>query len=88
MIDKIWEETLGKIQTQGNAREGTTDDIPFEFEDSDNATATNMEIGFAPLDLSAFPGYSNELPETFWHTFKGDHDNITHHVECFMTMAS
>ena len=47
-----------------------------------------MEIGFAPLDLSAFPGYSNELPEVFWHAFKGGHDNATHHVEWFMTLTS
>ena len=33
------------------------------------------------------PGYSNELPEVFWHAFKGDHDNATHHVEWFMTLA-
>ena len=55
MIDIIWEETLKKIQTQDDSREGTKDDIPFEFEDLDNSTATKMEIGFAPLDLSAFP---------------------------------
>ena len=47
-----------------------------------------MEIGFAPLDLSTFPGYSEEIPEVFWHAFKGDNDNFTHHVEWFMTMAS
>ena len=40
MIDRIWEETLGKIQTQDDAREGTKDDIPFAFEDPDNLTAT------------------------------------------------
>ena len=45
-----------------------------------------MEIGFAPLDLSSFPSYFDELPEAFWHTFKGDHDNATHHVEWFMSM--
>ena len=65
MIDIIWEETLGKIQTQDNAREGTTNDIPFEFEDPDNLIATEMEIGFAPLDLSTFLGYLDELPEVF-----------------------
>ena len=47
-----------------------------------------MEIGFALLDLSSFPGYSYELPEVFWHASKSDHDNVTHHVEWFMTMAS
>ena len=88
MIDKIWEETLGKIQTQDDTREGTTDGIPFEFEDPDNSTATEIEIGFALLDLSSFLGYSDELPEALWHSFKGDHDNVGHHVECFMTMAS
>ena len=40
MIYRIWEETLGKIQAQDDAREGTTDDIPFEFEDPDNPSAT------------------------------------------------
>ena len=65
MIDRIWEETLGKIQTQDDAREGTTYDIPFEFKDPDNLTATEMEIGFTPLDLSSFPGYSHELPKAF-----------------------
>ena len=74
MIDRIWEETLGKIQTQGDAREGTTYDTPFEFEDSQSPTAIEMEIGFTPLDLSAFPGYSDELPQVFQHAFKGDHD--------------
>ena len=44
-----------------------------------------MEIGFT-LDLSGFPGYSDELPEVFYHTFKGDHDNGVHHVEFFMTL--
>ena len=88
MIGRIWEETLEKIQIHDDAREGTTYDIPFEFEDPDNLTATKMEIGFAPLDLSAFLGYSDELQKAFWHIFKGDHDSATHHVEWFMTMAS
>ena len=87
MIDRIWEETSGKGQTQDDAREGTTYDIPFEFEDPDNLTATKMEIGFAPLDLSAFLGYSDELQKAFWHIFKGYHDNSTHHVECFITLS-
>ena len=30
----------GKKQIQNDAREGTTDDIPFEFEDPDNPTST------------------------------------------------
>ena len=47
-----------------------------------------MEFGFAPLDLSTFPSYSYELTEVFWHSFKGDHDNVVHHVEWFMNMAS
>ena len=47
-----------------------------------------MEIGFAPLDLSNFQGHSDELLEILWHAFKGDHDNVTHHVEWFMTLAS
>ena len=47
-----------------------------------------MEIGFAPLDLSTLPGYLDELPEVFWHAFKGDHNNSVHHVEWFMTMDS
>ena len=61
--------------------------IPFEFKDLDNLTTTNMEIGFT-LDLSGFPGYSDELPKVFWHAFKCNHNNATHHVEWFMTMAS
>ena len=40
MIDRIWEETLGKSEDQDDAREGTTDDIPFKFEDLDNPIAT------------------------------------------------
>ena len=40
MIDRMWEESLGKIQTQDDARKGTKDDIPFEFEDPDSRTAT------------------------------------------------
>ena len=40
MIDIIWEETLGEIQTHDDAREGTKNDIPFEFEYPDNLTAT------------------------------------------------
>ena len=88
MVRRIWEETLGKIHTKNYIREGTTDDIPFEFQDPDNPTITKMEIGFAPLDISTFRGYSNELPEVFWHSFKGDHDNDVHHVEWFMTLGS
>ena len=88
MIDIIWEETLGKIQTGENEREGTKYDIPFEFEDPNNLTTTTMEISFTPLYLSAFLGYSDELLEVFWHSFKGDHDNVVHHVEQFMTIAS
>ena len=65
MIDSIWEETLGNTQTQDDSREGIKDDIPFEFKDPDNSDATEMEIGFNPLDLSNFPGYSDELPEAF-----------------------
>ena len=61
-VDRIWEETLGKNRTWDDAREGTKDVIPFEFEDLDNMTATEMEIGFAPLDLSTFPRYSDDLP--------------------------
>ena len=88
MINRIWEETMGKSQAQDDARIGTIDDIPFEFEDPDNPAAMEMEIGFTPLDLSAFPGYSDELPKVFWHAFKGDHDNVLHNVEWFMTMHS
>ena len=40
MIDRIWEETLGRSQTQDDSREGTKDDIPFEFEDPDNPAVT------------------------------------------------
>ena len=47
-----------------------------------------MEIVFSPLDLSSFPGYSDELPDVLWHEFNGDHDNDAHHVEWFMTMDS
>ena len=47
-----------------------------------------MEIGFAPLDLSSFPGYSDELTKVFWHAFKGDHENFVHHVEWLMAMDS
>ena len=65
MIDSIWEETLGSNQTQGDSSEGIKDDIAFEFKDPNNPTTTEMEIGFAPLDLSSFPGYSDELPNLF-----------------------
>ena len=84
VIDHIWIETFGNDQEH----EEVNEDAPFEFKDPDNPTATEMEIGFAPLDLSKFPGYSDELSETFWHAFKGDHDNVTRHVEWFMTLAS
>ena len=88
MIGRIWEETLEKIQIHDDAREGTTYDIPFNFEDPDNLTAIEMEIGFPPLDLLYFPGYPNELPKVFWHAFKGDHDNVVHNVEWFMNLDS
>ena len=39
MIDKIWEETMEKIRRQDDSREGTKDDILFEFEDPDNLNA-------------------------------------------------
>ena len=47
-----------------------------------------MEICFTPLDLSSFPGYSDELPEIFWNSLKRDHDNSMHHVKWFITLAS
>ena len=65
MIQRIWEDTLGKIHTQDDWREGTNDDIPFEFKYPDNPTTAKMEIGFSPLDLLAFLGYSYELLEAF-----------------------
>ena len=74
--------------SQDDSREGTKDDIPFEFKHPDNPTATEMDIGFFPLDLLAFLGYSYELLEVFWHAFKGDHDNAAHHAEWFMTLAA
>ena len=88
MINIIWEETLGSSQSQDDSSEGIKDDNPFEFKYSHNLTASEMEIGFAPLNLSNFPGHSNELPEIFWYAFNGDHDNVMHHVEWFMTLAS
>ena len=84
MIDSIWNENLGNVQGQ----EEVCEDPPFEFKDPDNSTTIEMKIGFAPLDLSNFLGYSDELPEIFWHAFKGDHDNVMHHVEWFMALAS
>ena len=65
MIDSICEETPGSSQTQDDLSEEIKDDIPFEFKDPCNPTSTEMEIGFAPLDLSNFPGYLDELPEIF-----------------------
>ena len=65
MINRIWEENLGRIQIQDDSRERTKDDIRFDFEDVDNPTATEMEIGFGPLNLSSFLGYLDELPEVF-----------------------
>ena len=47
-----------------------------------------MKIAFAHINLSKFPRHSDELLEIFWHAFKGDHDNVVHHVEWFMTLAS
>ena len=88
MINRIQEETLGKTQTQDDAREGTKDDISFKFEDPGNLTAIEIEFGFTLLNLSAFPRYSYELPEVFWNSFKDNHDNVAHHVEWFMTLAS
>ena len=40
MIDRKWEEAVRKIYTQDDAKEGNIDDIPFEFEGTDNPTAT------------------------------------------------
>ena len=40
MIDRIWEEAMGKIYTQDDVREGNIDDIPFKFEDTDNLNTT------------------------------------------------
>ena len=40
MIDRIWEEAVGKIYTQDDVREGNIDDIPFKFEDTDNPNTT------------------------------------------------
>ena len=88
MVDIIWEETLGRNQTQDDSSNIINDDILFEFKDPDNPTTTEIEIGFDPLDLSDFPGYSDELPKVLWHAFKGDHDNATHNVEWFMSLAS
>ena len=87
MINRIWEEKLGSNQTQVDSSNGIKDDIPFESKDPDNPTTTKMEIGFAPLDLSAFLGNLDELPEAFWNSFKGDHDNVMHQLEWFMTLA-
>ena len=53
---------LGSNQTQVDSSNIIKDDIPFEFKDPDNPTTTKMEIGFAPLDLSGFPRYSDDLP--------------------------
>ena len=75
MIDNIWKEKLGSIQTKEDSSKGIKDDIPFEFKDPDNPTTTKMEIGFSPLDLSDFPRYSYQLPKVFFHSFKSDHDN-------------
>ena len=52
MIDIIWEEKLGSNQTQVDSTNRIKDDIPFEFKNLDNLTTTEMEIGFASLDLS------------------------------------
>ena len=57
IIDSIWEETLWSRQTQVDSSEEIKYYIPFEFKEPDNPTTTEMEIGFAPLDLSSFPGY-------------------------------
>ena len=40
MIDRIWEEAMGKIYNQDDVREGNIDDIPFKFEDTDNLNTT------------------------------------------------
>ena len=57
MIDNIWKEKLGSIQTKEDSSKGIKDDIPFEFKDPDNPTVTEMEVYFTLLDLSHFPGY-------------------------------
>ena len=79
---------MGNSLKQDASNEEINKNIPFEFKDPDNPTDAEMEIGFAPLNLSNFPRHSDELPEIFWHAFKGDHDNAVHHVEWFMTSAS
>ena len=40
MIDRIWEEAMGKIYTQDDVREGNRDEIPFKFEDTNNPNTT------------------------------------------------
>ena len=47
MIDHIWIETFGNDQEH----EEVNEDAPFEFKDPDNPIATEMKIGFAPLDF-------------------------------------
>ena len=88
VINHMWEETLGNILKQDVPNEEINEDTPFEFKDPGNSTEVEMEITFAPLNLSNFPGRLDELPEIFWHAFKGNHDNAVHHVEWFMTLAS
>ena len=82
MINHIWEGTLGNSLKQDASNEEINEDIPFEFKDPDNPTGAEVEIGFAPLNLSNFPGHSNELLEIFWHAFKGDRDNAAHSTPC------
>ena len=52
MINHIWEETLGNSLKQDASNEEINEDIPFEFKDLKNPTNAEMEIGFAPLNLS------------------------------------
>ena len=71
----MWEETLGNSQIQDGSSGGINKDIPFECKDPDNPTVAEMEVQFAPLNLTKFPGYSYRLAHELWKPFSDQNEN-------------
>ena len=65
VINHMWEATLGNIPKQDVPNEEINEDITFEFKDLDNPIDAEMEIGFAPLNLSNFLRHSDDTRDIF-----------------------
>ena len=76
----MWKETLRNSEIQDGPSEGIEEDIPFEFKDPDNPTVAEMEVYFALLDLSKFPGYSDGLPHELWKPFNDQNENYAENL--------